>query len=148
MGCFLTLAIWGMRLYKRNVRLYEVSFFWLQTVSEHENPETDIDTFCTWIHWRAWILSCQKLSFRWCFFFFFFNKYCHSFVRICSFTCLNVVIVILWDTKGKAPASYQCLCALELLGIMARMWTTFKSLDCVHLKCESEMSLSVNCSFN
>lgn len=44
---FLTLAIWGMRLYKRNVRLYEVSFFWLQTVSEHENPETDIDTFCT-----------------------------------------------------------------------------------------------------
>lgn len=80
--------------------------------------------------------------------FFFPNKYCHSFVRICSFTCLNVVIVILWDTKGKAPASYQCLCALELLGIVARMWTTFKSLDCVHLKCESEMSLSVNCSFN
>lgn len=37
----------GMRLYKRNVRLCEVSFICLQTVSEHENPETDIDTFCT-----------------------------------------------------------------------------------------------------
>lgn len=44
---FLTLAIWGMRLYKRNVRLCEVSFICLQTISEHENPETDIDTFCT-----------------------------------------------------------------------------------------------------
>lgn len=118
------------------------------------------DSFWTWESrdWHWHILHLNPLTcldpllpeavLQMVFFFFFFNKYCHSFVRICSFTCLNVVIVILWDTKGKAPASYQCLCALELLGIMARMWTTFKSLDCVHLKCESEMSLSVNCSFN
>lgn len=36
---------------------------------------------------------------------------------------------------------------MPLLRIMARMWATIKSFDCVHLKCENEMSVSFSTLF-